>query len=273
MTVFAIYGAGEMGSQIGDGLVARGESLLVHDPFTQRPWPGSDLSKESVVRAADVHLVCVRGVKTASEVLLGEDGVVRFAKPTSLALLMTTMTPFESRQLAQQVRDRDFGRIADAAMSRRGGLIADRSLTVLLGAEPDVSDDATRSCAVFADNVIHVGGVGAGMAAKLVNNWLLQANRASLIQAVRTAQVFGIAQDSFVEVINGSSGASWVSAQWGDAECALLCRQPVERALAERTEEEVAMLVESMDAANKRFDLGLVTGLIDDMKGVPNERV
>ncbi len=267
MTIFAMYGAGEMGSQIAEGFLTRGDTLLVNDPYTTRVWPGTDLSKESIATAADVHLITVRGADTANAVMFGRDGLTQFAKPTSLALLMTTMTPVDVSLLVEEGLRRGYGRIADAAMSRRKAAIADRSLTILLGADQTIAADAVAACSVFADNVTHVGGVGTGMTAKLVNNWLLQANRGSLIQAAHAARAFGIDTDRFVDFINSSSGSSWVSSQWSDAERSLLQGEAVEATLAERTEDEVVMLVESLRSIGVEFDPAPVDALIEAMKG------
>lgn len=267
MTVFSIYGAGEMGSEIAVGMVERGDRVLVHDPFSRREWPGSELSKESVAQAADVHLICVRGVETATEVLLGDDGIVRHARPEGLVVMMTTMPPEDARHISAEAATLGFDRVVDGAMSRRATPIAARGLTVLLGSRPDDAPDAITACSVFAENVVAVGGPGAGMAAKLLNNWLLQSNRWALVRAARAAGELGVGIDEFVGVINKSSGGSWVSNQWGAAERALLDGQPVDDSLRERTKSEVEMLAESMAHVQAEFSIEDVLELVAHMKG------
>jgi len=262
-----VYGAGEMGGQIVDGLLARDEKVLVHDPYATRGWPGCELSLEMVARRSDVHLVCVRGVDVARHVVASESGIVQNTSDGSLVILMTTMLPDEARALANWASPVGVAGVVDGAMSRRSGRISEKSLTILLGCEQSMVQRAATICARFADNVVNVGGVGAGMSAKLLNNWVLQANRWSLIRAADVARTMGIDLEKFVSVICQSTGASWVSERWGAAEDAMLAGESVDSSLLERTVSELKMMAEVLDESQVPVSLGDCLAIIDRMRG------
>jgi 3-hydroxyisobutyrate dehydrogenase len=248
MMKFCIYGAGEMGGEIAKGMIARGCEVYVHDPFRSFSWPGKDLGIRDVSQKGDVHLVCVRGVLAAEELLFGHDGgLVGNAKPESMLFMMTTMSADDLRRMAERAVLEGGVRFVDAAMSRRRGNICDRSLTVLLGCSNEYRDVAIDVCSFFADNVLWVGDIGSGMNAKLINNWVLQMNRMSLIKAMEIGVSLELAPNVLVDVINSCSGSSWVSDQWGCTEEALMRKSGVDRVLAERTKDEVEMLISSLE--------------------------
>lgn len=261
-----------MGSRIAEGFVLRGETVLVSDPWAVREWPGSGRRAADIAASSDVHLICVRGEEAAAEVLFGQEGILRHADPASSILLMTTMASTTVSDFAERARQREFERFADAAMSRRSGRIEDRSLTVLLGAADDAAAGAVEVASVFADNVIRVGGIGAGMAAKLVNNWLLQTNRAALLEAMRMALSLGVEQRVALDVFDSSTGASWVSGQWADAEDSLLRGDAVDRALAARTSDELELLRRSLGEVGHRLSTPSAEQLVAAMEGVLHGR-
>lgn len=268
MTAYSVYGVGQMGSEIAKGLIRRGEVVTIHDPIPPDSLLGETRTLADAARLGDVHLICVRGAEVARDVLLGGGGVLDNASPRSLILLMTTMSPIAARSIISEANRRGFGLIADAAMSRRLGAISERSLTILLGCDQSVADSARRACEAFADNIVIVGNSGMGMSAKLVNNWILQSNRAALIGATRAAVALGIDAERIVDVVRESSGSSWVSGQWGETERALLIGAPVDRALARRTEDEVNMLFDSLRSVNFELEASTVGELIATMKGL-----
>ena len=59
--------------------------------------------------------------------------------------------------------------------------------------------------------VLHVGGQGAGLSAKLANNYLLAVSNIATAEAMNLGQRWGVDAKVLSELINGSSGRCWSS--------------------------------------------------------------
>jgi 3-hydroxyisobutyrate dehydrogenase len=82
---------------------------------------------------------------------------------------------------------------------------------VMCGGSAEAVSRVREVVAPFAAKVIHVGPVGAGHAVKAVNNGLLAVNILALAEGMVTLAKAGIGAREVLEVINVSSGRSFVS--------------------------------------------------------------
>ncbi len=85
------------------------------------------------------------------------------------------------------------------------------ALTVMCGGSPADVARAEKVVAPFAAKVIHLGPVGAGHAVKAVNNALLAINILALAEGMVTLAKAGLSPAAVLDVINASSGRSFVS--------------------------------------------------------------
>jgi 3-hydroxyisobutyrate dehydrogenase-like beta-hydroxyacid dehydrogenase len=63
--------------------------------------------------------------------------------------------------------------------------------------------------AAFANLIVHLGGVGAGQQAKLINNAMLAANTAVAADAFGIAERLGLDPDGLAAVLRSGSGRSY----------------------------------------------------------------
>ena len=61
----------------------------------------------------------------------------------------------------------------------------------------------------FGELIVHLGGVGAGQMAKLINNALMAANMAVAHYALTAASALGLDRAALVELVKVSSGRSY----------------------------------------------------------------
>jgi 3-hydroxyisobutyrate dehydrogenase len=128
----------------------------------------------------------------------------------SIVVDCTSGDPATSREIAATLGAKGIA-FVDAPVSGGPPLAATGQLTVMCGGtEADVSRAATI-VASFAGKVVHLGPVGAGHAMKAINNILLAANILTLGEGLVTLAKFGIDPRAAVEVLNASSGRSFVS--------------------------------------------------------------
>lgn len=122
----------------------------------------------------------------------------------------TSGDPGASREIAARLAERGVA-FVDAPVSGGPPLAATGQLTVMCGGSASDVARATEVVAPFAGKVVHLGPVGAGHAMKAVNNILLAANILTLGEGLVALAKFGIEPRAAVDVLNASSGRSFVS--------------------------------------------------------------
>jgi 3-hydroxyisobutyrate dehydrogenase len=121
---------------------------------------------------------------------------------------MSSSEPLRTRELARALLDAGID-LVDAPVS--GGVAGAEagSLTVMVGGEPDAIERTRAVLGPLAGSVVATGAVGTGHAAKALNNLLSATTMLATSEALITATRFGIAAETMLAVLNGSSGRSW----------------------------------------------------------------
>lgn len=126
----------------------------------------------------------------------------------SCIAIHSTVHPNLCKKLAQQAAARSIALI-DAPVSGGGAGAAAGTLTVMVGGDADVVASARPVFETFAGLIVHLGAVGAGQMAKLVNNALMAAHVAIAHNGLEAAQALGIDRAAFIELVKVSSGRSF----------------------------------------------------------------
>ncbi len=88
-------------------------------------------------------------------------------------------------------------------------------LTVLIGGGQTPVRRCWRILESFGKGLFHVGPVGAGSAAKLVNNLLSLGGNMLILEAMQLADAYGISEDAVTEFVTVSAGDSRNIRTWG----------------------------------------------------------
>jgi 3-hydroxyisobutyrate dehydrogenase len=83
------------------------------------------------------------------------------------------------------------------------------TLTVMVGGEDAAVAAARPIFETFGQLIVHLGGVGAGQKAKLVNNALMAANLALAHHALSAGAALGVDRAALIELLKASSGRSY----------------------------------------------------------------
>ncbi|CAF9928391.1 MAG: hypothetical protein HETSPECPRED_006822 [Heterodermia speciosa] len=134
--------------------------------------------------------------------------------PERLFIDCSTIDPTSSREVANAVHCTAQGRFVDAPMS--GGVIGAQNgtLTFMLGASSRSGQLVQRVRPVLdlmGKKTVHLGEQGAGLSAKLANNYLLAISNIATAEAMNLGIKWGIDPKSLAELINTSSGRCWSS--------------------------------------------------------------
>lgn len=123
-------------------------------------------------------------------------------------VIHSTIHPDLCRRMAESAATRGIS-LLDAPVSGGGRGAADGNLTVMVGGDTHVLNSVRPIFESFASVISHLGGVGAGQVAKLVNNNLMAANLTVAHFALETAEHLGINREAFQSLVAVSSGRSF----------------------------------------------------------------
>jgi len=123
----------------------------------------------------------------------------------------STIDPSTSREVAQQVSTAGQGTFVDAPMS--GGVVGATAgtLTFMLGAAEALIPRIEPTLLHMGRKVLHCGEQGAGLSAKLANNYLLALNNIATAEAMNLGMKWGLDPKKLAGVINVSTGRCWPS--------------------------------------------------------------
>ena len=142
------------------------------------------------------------------EVVLGRDGVLAGCRPGTVIAIHSTVHPHTCQELADAAAKRE-AVVLDAPVSGGREVALAGKLVVAVGGDEETFERSRPVLASFGNPVIHLGGLGAGQFAKLVNNALLAANLALANDALALAQSLGLHTEAMVEVLRHGSGRSY----------------------------------------------------------------
>ena len=274
-----IIGIGAMGLAMARNLHARNYAVKVRDIDPQALARAAALNLEAAPSAAalaaqaDVLIVVVVDAQQIEEVLFGADGVVQAgahgadgadglaaARSTPLTVMLcSTIAAHDTerfhRRLAEYAID-----MLDAPISGGPVRAADGSMSMMLaGADALRARHATLLNALAA-KLFYVGAkVGDAARTKLVNNLLAGVNLVAAAEALALGAQLGLDRQALFEVIDASSGASWIG---HDRMARALVDDFEPRARAVILTKDVTLAVAMADAA------GIDTPLADVALGV-----
>lgn len=209
-------GLGEIGGPMAANMLARGHSV---DVYARRPEVAAHYATlgagvvdrpAEVGRDAEVVMLCLYTDEQVQAIALDDPTFLASMRPGAALVVHTTGRPDTARRLARQAAPLKV-EVIDAPVS---GSIADATaghITLLVGGSADALKRVEPAMSCYADPIIHLGPVGTGQGAKLVNNALLGVNVKLLIEAERIARTLGVPAGLLVNALVHSSGGSRVS--------------------------------------------------------------
>jgi 3-hydroxyisobutyrate dehydrogenase len=157
-----------------------------------------------------VVITCLPSSREVEALLDGADGLLAGLRSGGLFLDCTSGDPASSRRIAARLAERGIA-FADAPVSGGTNGAAAAALSVMVGADGATFARVQPILAAFGKRIEHVGPIGAGDALKAVNNALLAVNILALGEGLTALVKAGVAPRIALDVINASSGRSFVS--------------------------------------------------------------
>jgi len=195
-------------------LARRGFSLVVHDIDSTKVAPlrerGAAVagSPEQVARATARTICMVETTPQAESVIAGDQGIVAGAPEGHIVVCMSTIDPFAARRLHDRLATRGVVML-DAPVSGGTERAASGELSIIAGGPKDAFETCRELFQAMGKNLFHVGGIGQGLAMKLVNNMLVQVNAVAIAEALVMGVKAGLDPQTIYDVVRVSTGTSF----------------------------------------------------------------
>ena len=157
----------------------------------------------------EVLMLCLPGSEVIERVLFGEQGAVHGGMRDLLVVDCSTSPPLATQAIAARLAAKGI-RFVDAPVVRGPREAAKRRLAALAGGSDDDLVLARRVLASFCETVVHIGAVGAGQQAKLINNFLALGGLALVAEAHAVALRLGLDPARLCEAVTLGGGNSRV---------------------------------------------------------------
>jgi len=190
-------GLGIMGRPMALNVLKSGHAVTVWARRAESMQPLLDAgatgagSPADVAAAVDVVISMVADAPDVREVMLGERGVGKGAKPGLIAIDMSTILPAAARTIAL---DLDAYRVdfLDAPVSGgEVGAIAG-SLSIMVGGSVAAFEKAKPVLESMGKNIVHIGDSGAGQVAKAANQIMTGVGILTVAEALNFAAKNGV---------------------------------------------------------------------------------
>jgi len=162
---------------------------------------------KQVGESADCIFLCVGTTEMSREVLLGENGVLEGAKPETVVVDASTISPSESRKIGEalKVRGVDF---LDAPCTGSTPGAEGGTLTFMIGGERRVFDAVQPYFEPMGKRLYYCGGAGLGLQAKLSQNLILSNLLLAFNEGMVLATKGGIDPKLMLEILDNSAAKS-----------------------------------------------------------------
>ncbi|MGH8912363.1 MAG: NAD(P)-dependent oxidoreductase, partial [Acidimicrobiia bacterium] len=204
-------GIGIMGSGMATNLVTAGHDVVV--------WNRTRSKAEEIegARVADtpaelaslapVVMICVSDTPDVRAVVEGGDGILAGLAEGALVIDHSSISPSATVELAAEVAGKGASWL-DAPVSGGSEGASRGTLSIMVGGSTEDLERARPYLEAVGMTITHVGPVGAGQTAKIVNQILVVVNQLAVSEALLLAHAAGLDLDDTLSAVSGGAAGS-----------------------------------------------------------------
>jgi 3-hydroxyisobutyrate dehydrogenase len=207
-------GTGVMGKSMVKNLIKAGYKLHVYSRTKSKADELLEIgalwhnTPGELAREVDAVITMVGYPSDVEEIYLGDQGIIRNAKPQTFLIDMTTSSPSLARKIEQEAKNNHLQSL-DAPVS--GGDVGAREakLSIMVGGEKDVFDALKPVFEALGSNIVYQGEAGAGQHTKMCNQIAIASNMMGVCEALIYAKKAGLDQSVVLKSIESGAAGSW----------------------------------------------------------------
>ena len=207
-------GLGDQGAPIARRIAAAGFPLGVwaRRPESLESFAGTAAFTASTLEQlgdwSDVVGVCVVNDDDVRQVVLSPGGLLDGMRRGSCLVVHSTVAPATCEELGAAASPRGVA-VIDAPVSGGAAGASAGTLAVMVGGPAPEVDRVRPVLESFAGLLVHLGPLGAGQRAKIVNNLLFTAILALSAEAITAGGAMGLSEPALLEALVGGSSSSF----------------------------------------------------------------
>ena len=214
-------GLGMMGNPMARNLLKAGHKLVVFDLNPEAVQKCADLGATVATALPDmascrIIFIIVNTGAQLNEVLFGDNGLVESLADGNkrIVVVMSTVSPMLIKDIQQRISNSDIT-LVDAPVSG-GPIIAELGqLSFMIGGADSEAMEVLRPyLEAMGKGIFTVGGLGSGLAVKLINNIVALGNAYVFTEALAIGAEANLDIERVVEVMSASSGKNWCTDNW-----------------------------------------------------------
>lgn len=213
MANIGFIGLGIMGKPMARNLIKAGYRLVVHNRSQAAvqelaaEGAAAAASPAAVAEQCDRILTMLPNSPQVREVLLGEKGVIKTARPGTIVIDTSSIAPVAAREIAGELAARQIAML-DAPVSGGQAGAVKGTLSIMVGGDAAVFAACKPLLEAVGSSVVRIGEIGAGNVAKLANQAIVAVSIAAIAEALTLAAQAGVDPAAVFEAIKGGSAAS-----------------------------------------------------------------
>lgn len=208
-------GLGIMGLPMTKNLMDAGYPLIA---WNRTPGNGQPLEQIGAVladspadlgaRGPSIIFINVTDTPDVEAILFGEQGLASTAKPGTIIVDHSTISPDATREFATKLAKQGIDFI-DAPVS--GGDIGAQqgSLSIMVGGRDEAVKAVMPLLEVVGKSIVHLGEAGLGQACKACNQVAGMVTLLGVCEAMALAKKSGLDLDKMIQVVGGGAAGSW----------------------------------------------------------------
>jgi 3-hydroxyisobutyrate dehydrogenase len=204
----AVIGLGNMGQPMAACPARAGFQVIGYDASPDACAKFSAAGGKVAPSAADAvskAAVVVTLLPDGKIVRKAVEGIRPHLATGTVVIDMSSSAPVGTKQLGEELIASGFEFI-DAPVSGGVKRATDGTLAIMVGGDIRTLEKARPVLDAMGKSIFHAGPLGAGHAAKALNNYVSAAGLAAAVEAVAIGKKFGIEPDVLVDVLNASTG-------------------------------------------------------------------
>ena len=215
-----MIGLGKMGLPLSRQLMADGHAVCGYDIDPERMKLLKDAggsaaaSAKEVAEQSDITFSILLKPEHIEENTLGPNGIVQAAKTGLIHVEMSTMHPTWQKALAEKLAASGI-EMLDAPISGSHNRVDTRTISIMVGGQPEVFERLRPILEPLAVDVTHTGPSGTGATMKVVTNLFVNSCTALLAEMVLVGERTGLSHDIMKKCLAASSVQGSMLAQTG----------------------------------------------------------
>ena len=213
MQTIGYIGLGIMGKPMALNLLRKNYSVSI---YARRPETAIALIEAGATNYAspaelaphvDIIITNLPTTADVEEVLVGKQGIIHTAKPGTIVIDMSTISPVGTRRLAQLLEKSQIEMLDSPVSGGEQGAI-DGTLVLMVGGKASILEKVRPILEILGSKIVHIGEHGAGQIAKACNQIIIAETVIAVSEALHLAEASGVDPAKVREALLGGFASS-----------------------------------------------------------------